>query len=219
MGFNSKNPATIFSYVLGLVLFTILKMKSEIFSLPDAELQYFPDFLNTKKANFLFEKLLKEIRWQQQNIKLFGKEIPQPRLTAFFAEKGISYTYSGLHLEPETFSAEILELKQQTEELSGFEFNTCLANLYRDGNDSMGWHADDEKVLGKNPIIASISLGGVRSFQFKHKTNKNLKEKIDLQHGSLLIMQGSMQHFWKHQLPKTKKEVAPRINLTFRKIQ
>ncbi|APS38870.1 MULTISPECIES: alpha-ketoglutarate-dependent dioxygenase AlkB family protein [unclassified Salegentibacter] len=194
-------------------------MKSKIFSLPQAELEYFPHFLNTEKANFLFEKLLKEVSWQQQNIKLFGKEIPQPRLTAFFAEKGISYTYSGLQLKPETFSSEILDLKQQTEEVSGFEFNTCLANLYRDGNDSMGWHADDEQVLGKNPVIASISLGGVRSFQFKHKTNKNLKEKIELQHGSLLIMKGSMQHYWKHQLPKTKKEVSPRINLTFRQIQ
>jgi len=219
MGFNFKNTATVFSNVLGLVLFTILKMKSKIFSLPQAELEYFPHFLNTEKANFLFEKLLKEVSYQQQNIKLFGKEIPQPRLTAFFAEIGISYTYSGLQLKPETFSSEILDLKQQTEELSGFEFNTCLANLYRDGNDSMGWHADDEQVLGKNPVIASISLGGVRSFQFKHKTNKNLKEKIELQHGSLLIMKGSMQHFWKHQLPKTKKEVSPRINLTFRKIQ
>ncbi|PRX46228.1 alpha-ketoglutarate-dependent dioxygenase AlkB family protein [Salegentibacter salegens] len=194
-------------------------MKSENFSLPDAELQYFPDFLSNEKADFLFEKLLKEIPWQQQNIKLFGNEIPQPRLTAFYAEKGISYTYSGLQLQPETFSTEILGLKQQTEELTSIDFNTCLVNLYRDGRDSMGWHADNEKVLGKNPVIASISLGGVRSFQFKHKNNKNLKEKIELQHGSLLIMKGSMQHFWKHQLPKTKKEVSPRINLTFRKIQ
>tara|TARA_Y100000588_G_C14195698_1_gene900077 strand:+ start:494 stop:1078 length:585 start_codon:yes stop_codon:yes gene_type:complete len=193
-------------------------MKSEIFSLPDAELEYFPNFLNKEKADLLLQKLLKEVPWQQQNIKLFGKEIPQPRLTAFYAEQGISYTYSGLQLKPNSFSTEFWELKQKTQELSGFDFNTCLANLYRHGNDSMGWHADDEKVLGKNPVIASISLGGIRRFQFKHKTNKDLKESIELQHGSLLIMKGSMQHFWKHQLPKTKKEVAPRINLTFRKI-
>ena len=193
-------------------------MKSEIFSLPDAELEYFPNFLNKEKADLLLQKLLKEVPWQQQNIKLFGKEIPQPRLTAFYAEQGISYTYSGLQLKPKNFSTELWELKQKTQELSGFDFNTCLANLYRHGNDSMGWHADDEKVLGKNPVIASISLGGIRRFQFKHKTNKDLKESIELQHGSLLIMKGSMQHFWKHQLPKTKKEVAPRINLTFRKI-
>ncbi len=193
-------------------------MKSEIFSLPDAELEYFPNFLNKGKADLLLKKLLKEVPWQQQNIKLFGKEIPQPRLTAFYAEQGISYTYSGLQLKPNSFSSELWELKQKTQELSGFDFNTCLANLYRHGNDSMGWHADDEKVLGKNPVIASISLGGIRRFQFKHKTNKDLKESIELQHGSLLIMKGSMQHFWKHQLPKTKKEVAPRINLTFRKI-
>ena len=193
-------------------------MKSEIFSLPDAELEYFPNFLNKEKADLLLQKLLKEVPWQQQNIKLFGKEIPQPRLTAFYADQGISYTYSGLQLKPNSFSTEMWELKQATEELSGFDFNTCLANLYRHGNDSMGWHADDEKVLGKNPVIASISLGGIRRFQFKHKTNKDLKESIELQHGSLLMMKGSMQHFWKHQLPKTKKEVAPRINLTFRKI-
>ncbi|MDX1427051.1 MAG: alpha-ketoglutarate-dependent dioxygenase AlkB, partial [Salegentibacter mishustinae] len=192
-------------------------MKSEIFSLPDAELEYFPNFLNKEKADLLLQKLLKEVPWQQQNIKLFGKEIPQPRLTAFYAEQGISYTYSGLQLKPNSFSTELWELKQKTQELSGYDFNTCLANLYRHGNDSMGWHADDEKVLGKNPVIASISLGGIRRFQFKHKTNKDLKESIELQHGSLLIMKGSMQHFWKHQLPKTKKEVAPRINLTFRK--
>lgn len=193
-------------------------MKSEIFSLPDAELEYFPNFLNKEKADLLLQKLLKEVPWQQQNIKLFGKEIPQPRLTAFYAEQGISYTYSGLQLQPNNFSTELWELKQKTQELSGYDFNTCLANLYRHGNDSMGWHADDEKVLGKNPVIASISLGGIRRFQFKHTTNKDLKESIELQHGSLLIMKGSMQHFWKHQLPKTKKEVAPRINLTFRKI-
>jgi len=193
-------------------------MKSEIISLPDAELEYFPNFLNTEKADLLLQKLLKEVPWQQQNIKLFGKEIPQPRLTAFYAEQGISYTYSGLQLIPNSFSTELWELKQKTQDLSGFDFNTCLANLYRHGNDSMGWHADDEKVLGKNPVIASISLGGIRRFQFKHKTNKDLKESIELLHGSLLIMKGSMQHFWKHQLPTTKKEVAPRINLTFRKI-
>ncbi|SKB61361.1 Alkylated DNA repair dioxygenase AlkB [Salegentibacter holothuriorum] len=193
-------------------------MKSEVFSLPDAELEYFPNFLLKAEADFLLKKILKEVHWQQQNIKLFGKQIPQPRLTAFYAEKGISYTYSGLQLKPDSFSTELWDLKQKTEELTGFNFNTCLANLYRHGKDSMGWHADDEKVLGKNPVIASISLGGIRRFQFKHKTNKDLKESIELQHGSLLIMKGSMQHFWKHQLPKTKKEVSPRINLTYRKI-
>ncbi|TDN89244.1 alkylated DNA repair dioxygenase AlkB [Salegentibacter sp. 24] len=194
-------------------------MEPEIFSLPDAKLHYFPVFLQPQRADFLFEKFLKETPWEQQNIKLFGKEIPQPRLTAFFAEKGISYAYSGLQLNPEEFSAETLSLKQQIEKISGFDFNTCLANLYRDGSDSMGWHADNEKALGKNPVIASLSLGAVRSFQLKHKKDKHLKKTIELQHGSLLIMQGRMQHFWKHQLPKTKREVTPRINLTFRKIQ
>lgn len=192
-------------------------MKAEKFKLPDAELIYYPDFLQPKMADFLYAYLLNSIPWKQQNIKLFGKEIPQPRLTAFFAEKGISYTYSGLQLQSNSFLSEIQKFKEQVEKISEINFNTCLANLYRDGKDSMGWHADDEKVLGENPVIASISLGGVRRFQWKHKT-KSLKEELALEHGSLLLMKGSMQHFWKHQLPKTTKQISPRINLTFRKI-
>lgn len=192
-------------------------MKAEKFKLPDAELIYYPDFLQPKMADFLYAYLLNSIPWKQQNIKLFGKEIPQPRLTAFFAEKGISYTYSGLQLQSNSFLSEIQKLKEQIEKNSEINFNTCLANLYRDGKDSMGWHADDEKVLGENPVIASISLGGVRRFQWKHKT-KSLKEELALEHGNLLLMKGSMQYFWKHQLPKTTKQISPRINLTFRKI-
>lgn len=193
-------------------------MKIEIFDLKHARLRYIPDFFNAEEARFYFEKLQQEIPWKQDRIKLFGKEHLQPRLSAFFAEKDLNYAYSGLKLNPEEFSEEILQIKKNVEIFSGLIFNSCLANLYRDGQDSMGWHSDDEKELGKNPVIASVSFGAERIFHLKHKTDKDLKKRILLKHGSLLLMEEETQHHWKHQLPKTKKNIGPRLNLTFRKI-
>ena len=193
-------------------------MKIEIFDLQDTRLRYVPDFFNAENANFYFEKLQQEVPWKQDKIKLFGKEHFQPRLSAFFAEKNVNYAYSGLKLKPEDFSEEILQIKKSVEKISRLTFNSCLANLYRDGQDSMGWHSDDEKELGKNPVIASVSFGAERIFHLKNKTDKTLKRKISLAHGSLLLMEGATQHNWKHQLPKTKKNIGPRLNLTFRKI-
>ncbi|MGM0932577.1 MAG: alpha-ketoglutarate-dependent dioxygenase AlkB family protein [Bacteroidota bacterium] len=193
-------------------------MKIEVFDLKDARLRYVPDFFNSEEANFYFERLQQEIPWKQDKIKLFGKEHFQPRLSAFFAEQDVNYAYSGLKLKPKGFSEEILQIKKSVEKFSRITFNSCLANLYRDGQDSMGWHSDDEKELGKNPVIASISFGAERIFHLKNKTDKNLKKKISLAHGSLLLMEGATQHNWKHQLPKTKKNIGPRLNLTFRKI-
>lgn len=193
-------------------------MKPKYFKYEDAKLVYYPDFIKPEAANTLYQNLYQSISWQQKDIKIFGKKIPQPRLTAFFAEKGVSYTYSGLQWQPESFPLEIRRLMKKIKAVSEVKFNTCLANLYRDGQDSMGWHADDEKVLGKNPVVASISLGEERRFQWKHKAQKTLKDQLILGHGSLLLMQGSMQHHWKHQLPKTNKQVEPRINLTFRNV-
>ncbi len=193
-------------------------MKIEIFDLKDARLRYIPNFFNSENANFYFEKLQQEIPWKQDKIKLFGKEHFQPRLSAFFAAQDVNYAYSGLKLKPKEFSEEILQIRKSVEEFSGLTFNSCLANLYRDGQDSMGWHSDDEKELGKNPVIASVSFGAERIFHLKNKTDKNLKQKVSLVHGSLLMMEEATQHNWKHQLPKTKKSIGPRLNLTFRKI-
>jgi len=194
-------------------------METAIKNLPDAELEYFPDFLTNNEADHLLSFLLKSELWRQDEIKLFGKKVLQPRLTILFGESGNTYKYSGLEMSPEPFPEIIKSLKYKCEEESnGIKFNVCLANLYRDGNDSMGWHADDEKELGSNPVIASISLGAERLFHLKHKKLQNTKHKIRLQHGSLLIMKGTTQKYWKHQLPKTKKIISPRINLTFRKI-
>lgn len=187
-------------------------------TLPDANLEYYPDFLNSKTANSYYELLKNTLQWEQYSIKLFGKEIPQPRLTALYSLNSQVYSYSGLKLSPKPFTKELKKLNSLLFGLIGQEFTHCLANLYRDGNDSMGWHADDEKELGKNPIIASLSLGAVRNFQLKHKTKSGLKYALALEHGSLLIMKGTTQEFWKHQLPKTKKAIGSRINLTFRTI-
>ena len=187
-------------------------------NLPDANISYFPHFLKPEVANSAFDIFLDELEWRQHYIKIFGELLPQPRLTALYGNNDQSYTYSNLTLKPLKFTPELLEIHQKLKELTKINFTHCLANLYRDGNDSMGWHADDEKELGENPVIASVSLGASRRFQLKHRSDPNLKYQLELEHGSLLLMAGTTQHFWKHQLPKTRKPVSPRINLTFRTI-
>lgn len=181
-------------------------------------LEYYPHFLPPALSDRYFQEFQARISWKQEKLSLFGKTHLQPRLTAFFADQGVEYAYSGIQLEAEPFSSELLDIKTLVERSAGMEFNSCLVNLYRDGKDSMGWHADNEKELGKNPVIASVSLGAERIFHLRHNTCKGLKKKYLLAHGSLLLMKGETQHFWKHQLPKTKRDLGPRLNLTFRKI-
>ncbi|MDR5590887.1 alpha-ketoglutarate-dependent dioxygenase AlkB [Christiangramia sp. SM2212] len=194
-------------------------MKKVDFEIPDGNLEYYPDFLSLSQADKAFNFLMNAEVWRQDKIKMFGKEILQPRLTVLFGEVGKSYKYSGLEMHPIPFPEELKEIKEKCQSSPlNTEFNVCLANLYRDGSDSMGWHADDEKELGINPIIASISLGAERVFHLKHKKIQTARQKIRLQHGSLLIMKGTTQEFWKHQLPKSKKVDSPRVNLTFRNI-
>ncbi|AVR45770.1 alpha-ketoglutarate-dependent dioxygenase AlkB [Christiangramia fulva] len=193
-------------------------MSKKIIELPDACLEYFPGFFSQEESDRYLGYFLKSIEWQQDKIKMFGKEFLQPRLTALFGEKEKSYTYSGITMLPEPFPSPILNIKSKCEEILGEKFNICLLNLYRNGSDSMGWHADDERELGKNPVIASVSFGAERIFHLKHQKDPSLREKLVLENGSLLLMAGTTQHFWKHQLPKTKKKVGPRVNLTFRKV-
>ena len=186
--------------------------------LPHAEISYHPDFIEQNQADHLLKKLLSETRWQQDNITVFGKTHKQPRLTALYAENTNPYTYSGLTMFPMKFTETLLEIKTKIEHVTIHEFTSVLLNLYRDGNDSNGWHADNEKELGSNPTIASLSLGEERYFHFKHRDKKELRYKLLLKHGSLLIMKGEMQHYWLHQIPKTKQVIGNRINLTFRTI-
>lgn len=187
--------------------------------LPNSEIRYFPQFFEKNEADSIFEKLITEIPWQQDDIKVFGKTYAQPRLTALFGDEGKEYSYSNIKMKPHPWNTILQNIKSKIEQQTKTHFNVVLLNYYRDGKDSNGWHADNEKELGLNPVIASVSLGSERCFQLKHNYDKNLKKNIVLAHGSLLLMQGSTQHFWKHQIPKTTKPVSYRINLTFRLIK
>lgn len=188
------------------------------FHLPQAELIYMPHFYNPQKTSNLFDVLKETIEWQQDSITVFGKTHPQPRLTALYADNKNSYTYSNITMQPKLFTPELQNINTDIENVAKTDFTSILLNRYRSGTDSNGWHADNEKALGKRPIIASLSLGTPRYFHFKHRTIKTEKYKLLLESGSLLIMAGAMQQYWLHQIPKTKREVGERINLTFRKI-
>lgn len=156
--------------------------------------------------------------WQQDDIKVFGKIYPQPRLTALYSNNGKPYSYSNITMQPHNFTEVLMEIKKKIETKTDVAFTTCLLNRYRHGKDSNGWHADNEKELGENPVIASVTLGQERYFHLKHRTDKDLRQKLLLQHGSLLVMQGATQNHWLHQIPKTTKPIGERINLTFRVI-
>jgi alkylated DNA repair dioxygenase AlkB len=190
-----------------------------VFNLPDADVVYYPNLFDNARANELFSKLITEVPWQQDAITVFGKTHPQPRLTALYGNEGKPYGYSNIVMQPHAWNALLVFVKNAVEDICGENFTTVLLNYYRDGKDSNGWHADNERELGKNPTIASVSFGAERVFQLKHNSDPNAKQNIVLAHGSLLVMKGTTQHFWKHQIPKTTKNIEPRINLTFRIIK
>lgn len=193
-------------------------MEIEKIVLKDGWIRFIPTFLNEVIANQLFEQLQQTIQWQQGEIVLFGKKHATPRLEAFCADDQKSYGYSGQRLITHEFTKELNEIRKKLTLEIGTSFNSVLLNLYQTGNDSNGWHADNEPELGRNPIIASLSLGATRRFDLKHNTTKE-QLSYYLNNGSLLIMGGELQHHWKHQIAKTKKVNEPRINLTFRIIQ
>ena len=184
--------------------------------LPDGDIDFVPDFFAPLESQTLAADLFEMTPWKHESIKIFGKPVLQPRLTAWYGDSEVNYTYSGLVNVPKSWTQTLLLIKSRVEEATGTEFNGALLNLYRNESDSMGWHSDDEKVLGENPIIASVSFGAVRTFALKHKTDPCLKRALALTDGSLLIMQGPTQHHWKHQIPKSAKPIGPRINITFR---
>ena len=190
-----------------------------LLDLPDAEIIYYPQFFDKEQSDSIFTELLQQIDWQQDSITVYGKTHPQPRLTALYGNEGKTYSYSNIKMFPQPWNSLLQKIKYFIEATTECQFTTVLLNQYRDGKDSNGWHADDEKELGLNPIIASVSFGAERVFQLKHNTIPDLKKNIVLEHGSLLVMKGSTQHFWKHQIPKTTQAVGTRINLTFRTIK
>lgn len=176
-----------------------------------------PNFFTLEQSDHYFSCFYSSLPWMGGCIKLFGKEYEIPRKQVYFADEGFDYSYSGKLLETTSWNDEVFAIRMLLKGKLSEDFNACLANLYRDGNDSNGWHSDDEKELGVNPVIASISFGESRDFQLKHKSSEE-RLNFSLTHGSLLVMGGELQHYWKHQLPKRKGVVQPRVNLTYRKI-
>lgn len=199
-----------------------LENPNEVEEIPiqDGALRLYPYLFSSEESGTFFTQLKENVNWQQEEIKLYGRLIPLPRLTAWFGDAGKTYMYSGITVEPEPWTPTLLEIKTKIEEVSNVTFNSVLLNYYRNERDSVSWHSDDEPELGKNPTIGSVSFGDARTFQLKHKTNKSIKvQSIDLPDGSYLEMAGTTQHHWLHQIPKRTRKIGPRINLTFRIIQ
>jgi len=184
----------------------------------DGEVFFFPNFFSPKESDLYLSQLTGEIAWKQEPIQLFGKTVMQPRLTAWYGDTGKTYRYSGITMLPIHWTHTLLEIKRRIEDVSPVAFNSALLNLYRDQKDSMGWHRDNEKELGSNPVIGSISFGAPRIFRLRHHQEKGLTRSLELTHGSLLIMSGQTQHYWEHSIPKQSAAKGTRINITFRKI-
>ena len=191
--------------------------KEVITGYENLEIDIYQDISLDQKKNLWFKSCLNDLNWEKGFIKIFGKTHQIPRLQSWYADNGIEYTYSGKKLKRHNWNETLIEIKGEIEKITSFKFNSVLANLYRDGNDSMGLHSDDEKELGINPVIASLSLGESRDILFKHK---NIKTSINIPQtsGQLIVMYGQTQKYWKHEIKKTKKFKKPRINLTFRNI-
>lgn len=170
------------------------------------------------EADALLHQLLRLVPWEQKTIRVYGRAVPQPRLVAWFGDEGTPYTYSGLTLRPTPWNEPVLECKERAEAVAGVQFNSGLANLYRDGDDGVSWHRDDEPELGPEPVIASLSLGAPRRFDLRHRQSGETVKRV-LPAGSLLVMSGRSQSSWVHQVPKTKKVRDARVNVTFRYVR
>lgn len=188
------------------------------FAIADGEVVLYRRAFSASESAALFQVLSKCIDWQQHIITLYGRPVASPRLSAWYGDPGAVYSYSGLRLEPLPWISALSEIKDRIEQLTASHFNSVLLNFYRDGRDSMGWHSDDEPELGRNPVIASLSLGATRRFLLRHK-KRRIQLDVELEDGSVLVMAGATQHYWRHQLPKTQHQVSPRLNLTFRLIR
>ena len=191
--------------------------KEVITGYENLEIDIYQDISLDQKKNLWFKSCLNDLNWEKGFIKIFGKTHQIPRLQSWYADNGIEYTYSGKKLKRHNWNETLIEIKGEIEKITSFKFNSVLANLYRDENDSMGLHSDNEKELGINPVIASLSLGESRDLYFKHK---NIKKSLNIpqKNGQLIVMHGETQKYWKHEIKKTKKLKKPRINLTFRNI-
>ncbi|MEO8001980.1 MAG: alpha-ketoglutarate-dependent dioxygenase AlkB [Arenimonas sp.] len=195
-----------------------LNEQPNFLKLSGAELFFHPDWVDNKAADTLFEIVRAQVTWECHRIKIFGREVDSPRLSCWMGDAGASYVYSQTRFEPKSWLPELQTLREQLQKEFECKFNSVLANLYRNGQDSMGWHSDDEPELGRQPVIASISLGATRRFSLKAKTENAKAVHLELPHGSLLIMRGETQKNYRHALAKTSKPMGERINLTYRNV-
>jgi alkylated DNA repair dioxygenase AlkB len=191
---------------------------SRALDLFEGEARLWPAAFDASEAGELFDELRRQIEWRQEEILMFGRRVPVPRRVAWHGDPGASYTYSGTEHHPLPWTPALARVRERVTGLTHVDFNAVLLNLYRDGRDGMGWHADDEPELGRNPVIASVSLGATRRFCLRHRRRKDLRLDVPLTHGSLLLLSGATQHHWVHALPKTAAAVGERINLTFRRV-
>jgi len=191
----------------------------ENYKLPPDLLDYRPGVFDTNESVSLLETLIGETAWLQETVQMYGKMIKTPRLTAWYGDNDKTYTFSGNKYHPLPWTLQLQRIKARIEPLAGMVFNTVLLNYYRDGNDSVAWHSDDEYELGYKPVIASLSFGQERRFDIRNKQDHQLKYSVNLQNGSLLLMKGDLQQYWEHRIPKSTKPMKARVNLTFRVIQ
>lgn len=186
--------------------------------LPGADVRLWPQWLAGHEADALLEQLACSIVWERHHVRLFGREHAAPRLSCWIGDEGARYTYSGTRFEPRPWPVALDALRQRVSVHCGVRFNSVLANLYRNGDDAMGWHSDDEPELGEAPVIASLSLGETRRFRLRHRRRGGPAVSLDLPHGSLLVMAGNTQRHYRHALPRTRRIAGPRLNFTFRQI-
>lgn len=183
----------------------------------DGEALLLRGFVAAREADGWLAALLEDLPWRQDRVRLFGREHRIPRRQVWVGDPGARYRYSGLDLDPQPWTSVLPEIRERVEGAAAAAFDAVLCNLYRDGRDSVGWHADDEATLGARPTLASLSLGATRAFALRHR-DRGAHRRVDLCHGDLLLMRGELQHRWQHALPKTRRPVGPRVNLTFRRI-
>jgi len=191
----------------------------EYYEFPEELLEYNKDFLSEKEASELFNKLVSTTPWKQNTQKMYDKTVVTPRLTAWYGDSSKMYHLGNNDFQVNEWSTELINVKERIEKCTGYTFNSVLLNLYRDGNDSVAWHRDKESELGNRPVIASLSLGQVRNFDFRNVDDHRKKYSLALENGSLLIMKGDLQVNWEHRIAKSARKMKPRINLTFRLIR
>ena len=198
-------------------LFSIVR-QFESLAVQDADVSILREIEMPNSYDFILRKLIEDIKWRQESVNIYGKVMPQPRLIAWYGDSGKKYDYSGISLTPMPWTDLLREIKRRIEDCTDSTFNSVFLNLYRDHNDSMGFHSDDERELGLEPTIASLTFGATRTFVLKHKKKDLPAIKIPLEAGSVLLMKGGTQRHWKHGIMKQTEKCGPRVNLTFRTI-